>query len=434
MMFGPITPRVIRFLPAVAQGAAIVVTALIARRLGGNRAAQWIAAIATAISPPSLATSALYQYVAFDYLWWVVIAYCIVALIDSDDRRWWLAIGVAIGLAAMTKYTIAFFLGGLAFGFFATRMYGHMRSRWFWLGVVAACAIVLPHFAWEARHGWISLEFLKAIHTRDVRIGRTDHFLIEQLYVCANPVTILLWVRGLIALFTSPRLQRFRILGWIAVVTFVLFVLAHGRSYYAGPLYPMLFAAGATEFDHAVDRSPRRRWAYAITMVAFVIGLAVLPFALPLAPVGSRLFKIASKMNGDFVEELGWPELTREVARIWFSIPPAERAHTAIYCSNYGEAGAVDLYGPVLGLPQAISGINSYWERGYGSVPPQTVIVLGASKSGLEKRFDSVVVAGHTPNPYHVENEETSDHPDIFVCRGLRGTWQELWPQTRSFG
>ncbi len=436
MLLFPVTPRFIRLLPSIAQSAALVLTALMARRMGGGSAAQWIAAGAVAFAPVSLAASALYQYVTFDYLWWVLIAYLIVRLIDSDDPRWWLAIGAAIGLAVLTKYTIAFLLAGIAAGFFATRMHRHLKSGWFWAGVGVSIAMALPHFAWEASHKFISLEFLQSIHARDVRIGRTDHFLIEQLTDPANPVTIPLWIAGLLALFFSPRLRRFRFLGWMAIVPFALFVVAHGRSYYTAPLYPMLFAAGATELGFALERWPatRRRVVLAMITIVFVIASGAALVTLPIASIGSPLWNFAIKVDGDFVEEVGWPELTREVARIWSSLPPDERAHAAIFCGNYGEAGAIDLYGSAYGLPHAISATNSYWLSGYGTSPPQTLIVLGAHRDGLEQRFASVTLAGHTPVVQNVQNEETKDHPDIFVCRGLRGSWAAVWGKIRSFG
>jgi 4-amino-4-deoxy-L-arabinose transferase-like glycosyltransferase len=414
---------VIRFLPSVAQSIAIILTALIAKRLGGDRIAQWIAALATAVAPVSLAASALYQYVTFDYLWWVLIAYCVASLIETNDERWWMAIGAAIGLAVLTKYTIAFFIAGLAVGFFASGMQRHLRSRWFWIGVAIAFALALPHFIWEARHDFISLDFLKSIHKRDVRIGRADHFLIEQLFIPASPVTIPLWIAGLVALFSS---KRFRILGWMAVVPFVLFVIAHGRSYYTAPLYPMLFAAGATIVPH-------RARAFAIALIA-IVGVAGAPFVLPLAPINSPLFEVAAKANEDFVEEIGWPDLVNEVARIWSTIPASEQSRTGIFANNYGEAGAIDLYGPAHGLPPVICNTNSYWLRGPGNPPPQTLIVLGDHREGLEKHCHSVTLAGHTPNPYNIKNEETHDHPDIFICRGLKETWPELWPKIRNFG
>ncbi len=82
----------------------------------------------------SLGSSSLFQYVSFDSLWWVLIAYFVVRLAETDDPRWWAGIGVAIGLGAMTKYTVAFLIAGLAVGFFLSPLRRHMRSRWFWIG------------------------------------------------------------------------------------------------------------------------------------------------------------------------------------------------------------------------------------------------------------------------------------------------------------
>ena len=105
-----------------------------------------------------------------------------------------------------------------------------------------------------------------------------------------------------------------------------------------------------------------------------------------------------------------------------------------VLAANYGEAGAIDFYGPSYGLPRALSGINSFWAKGYGDPPPQTLIVLGFSQRFLDANFSSCQVAGHTPNPYGVENEETGDHPDIYVCRGMRQTWPEFWSDFQYFG
>ncbi len=121
-------------------------------------------------------------------------------------------------------------------------------------------------------------------------------------------------------------------------------------------------------------------------------------------------------MQGDFREQIGWRELVQEVAKIRDSLTPEERAHLGIIGTNYGEAGAINLYGPEYGLPRAISGVNSFWYRGYGDPPPQTVIVIGLSRKYMDDSFESCRLAGHTWNLYGVKNEETVDHPDIYVC------------------
>lgn len=422
-LFGA-TPRAFRLLSSLAQAIAIVLTAMTARRLGGGRAAQWIAALAVAISPISLAASALFQYVAFDFLWLVLIAYFVVRLIESDDPRWWIAIGATIGLGALTKYTIAFLVAGVVAGVLATNLRRHLRSRWLWIGVAISIAIALPHFVWEARHGFVTLEFLRHVHARDVRIGRTADFLLDQVRVASNPVAFPLAIVGLIAVLQS---RRFRMLAWMALVPLALFFLAEGRGYYAAPIYPTLFAAGSVITGQLAET--RRRIAYAVVAALFVLGCAVVPIAVPLAPPSTRFFKIASSINNDLREEIGWPELAHEVDRIRASLPPEERALSAALCANYGEAGAISLYGhtPVL------SGVNSFWARGYGDPPPRTLIVLGFERATLERRFAEVTLAGRIPNPYGLENEE-SQRPEIYVCRGLLEPWPEFWRRLRSFG
>jgi hypothetical protein len=416
----------IRFFAALAQCVVIFVATLMARDLGGGRWAQLTAAIAALVAPVSLAASSLFQYVSFDCLWWVLIAWFVIRLIVTDDPRWWLAIGATIGLGVLTKYTIAFFVAGVVAAVLFTPLRKHLTTRWLWIGAALSVAIAAPNLFWQATHGFISLEFLSDIHARDVRIGRTSHFFLEQLYVAVNPLTLPLWVAGLIAVWREPRLRP---AGWLALVPFALFALAHGRGYYTAPLYPMLLAAGAVSLERLLPR-PGRLAVASIAALGVLVGLLL----LPIAPIGSKLWNVASSVNDDLREEVGWPELVAEVARIHAALPPAERSRTAIYCGNYGEAGAVDLYGTAQGLPPAISGINSYWSRGYGTPPPETVIVLGATRERLEQIFASVELAGHITNRHRVANEETTRHPDIFVCRGLKQPWSVLWPKVRSFG
>jgi 4-amino-4-deoxy-L-arabinose transferase-like glycosyltransferase len=435
-LFGP-SPAGVRFFAALAQAVVLVLTGLMARQLGGGRAAQIVAALAVAIAPVSLAAGALFQYVSFDYLWWVAVAYLVIRLLQSENPRWWVAIGTVIGLGLMTKYTIVFLVAGLIAGVLLTPARRYLGSRWLWCGVALSLAIFLPNFIWQVRHGFISLDFLSNIHARDVRIGRTQGFLIEQLLIAANPFTALLWVAGLLYYLVAPGGKRYRLLGCMFVVPLALFIVAKGRGYYLAPAYPMLFAAGAVLEERAVasltagwSRLMRGHTCGALT-VGGVIAIAVV---LPLAPVNSSWWNVANRVNDDFREEIGWPELVETIAGIHASLSPEERAHVGILAGNYGEAGAIDLYGPAHGLPKAISGVNSYWLRGYGDPPPQTLIVVGISREFLERNFESCVLAGRVTNRYEVLNEETTRHPDLFVCRRLRKSWPAFWKPFQYYG
>lgn len=434
-LFGPSLVG-LRFFSSLAIGVAIVLAGWMARELGGGRVAQVVAALAVAIGPVALASGALFQYVSFDFLWWVAIAYFTIGLLKSENPRWWLAIGAAIGLAMLTKYTIGVLVLGLGVGLMLTPSRKYLKSPWLWASAALAVLIFLPNAIWQIRHDFISLDFLRSIHARDVRIGRAKNFLVDQFLVAANTVTIPLWIAGLWFYFSRDG-RQFRVIGWMFITAFGLFWVLQGRGYYMAPAYPMLLAAGAVVWERRLAAaSPGAVRARRILQwSALAVGAALaIAFVVPIPPVGSGWWNFANKVQEDWREEIGWPDLVAEVARVRDSLPVEERSRVTVMAGNYGEAGAIDLYGAAYGLPKVICNTNSYWLRGYGQTEPQTLIVTGLSRRYLEKHFDSVELAGHVMNRYGVLNEETKDHPDIFVCRGLREPWQEFWKQFKNYG
>lgn len=449
--YPPVTPLIARFalelfgtslvgfriFSALAQSVAMVLTGLMARELGGNRRAQVLASLAAAIAPIALIMGALLQYVSFEYLWWVLIAFFMIRLLKSDDPRWWLGIGAAIGLGMMTKYTTLFFVVGIVVGVLLTPLRSHLRSRWLWGGVVISLLIFLPNLVWQVQHNFISLEFLKSIHARDVRIGRTDGFLILQFLVSASVFTVPLWMAGLYFYFFKDEGRRYRTLGWMYVVPLVLLMLARGRFYYLAPAYPMLFAAGAIVWERWLSRVSgyRARLGWRLTWAGLLLGAILgIAFMLPVAPVNSRLWHLVAKGHDNFTEQIGWPELVETVAAIYHAQPAEEQPRVGILAGNYGEAGAINLYGPAYGLPKAISGTNSYWWRGFGDPATETLIVLGFQRESAERYFKSCEVAGEITNRFNVANEETTFHRQILLCRGLRQSWPEFWKGFQRFG
>lgn len=425
--------RGFRFFASLALAAALLISGLMARQLGGRRGAQLLTVFA--LLPVAIGAGMLMQYVAFDYLCWVLTAYFVVGLLTSGDPRWWLAIGAAIGCGMEAKYTMGFLALGVVAGTLLTDARRYLRSKWLWMGVAVSILLFLPNLVWQARHGFVSFDFLSHIHARDIRLGRTKDFLPDQfkLTLLGAP----LWIVGLWVCLFSREGKRFRLLGWMYVVPLLLFVAAKGRGYYLQPAYPMLYAAGAVWGERRVQLLPRT-WKGAVRTAAWLALAADIVLVgalfLPIAPVGSPWFHWASSINGDLREEIGWPELVREVARIRNSLPLQDRNHLGILGTNYGEAGAVNLYGPKYGLLRAISGVNSFWYRGYGEPPPQVLIVLGLNQREMQRHFQSCELAGHTPRIDDIRNEETEDHPDIFVCRGLKQSWPEFWRDFQYYG
>jgi Dolichyl-phosphate-mannose-protein mannosyltransferase len=423
----------LRSFSVVAQALAIVVTGLMAWELGGGRLAQITAALVVATSGLPVFEGTEFQYSSFDYLWWVLIAYFVIRLLKSEDPRWWLAIGLAIGAGLMTKYTICFFIAGILGGMLLTGARRYFLSGWFWGGVGVALLIFLPNFLWQVRHGFISVHFLRHIHVRDVGEGRANGFFRDQFIICANLSAAPLWIAGLIYFF---RERRYRMLGWMYVIPLALFVLGKGRGYYMAAAYPMLMAMGAVAGERWL-LSLKQGWRMSVEGV-FFLGLGAwgaFAFALlvPLASSGP-LRQFALTNNGDLREEIGWDELVKNVAAIRDSLPPEQRASVGVLVGNYGEAGAVEILGPAYHLPAPISMTNSAWLRGYPTPQPTTLIVVGFSRESADRLFAACTLAGHNGNSEGIKNEESEDHPDIFVCGPPRIAWAEFWSTHQRYG
>ena len=422
----------LRLASVIAQAILIVVAGLMARELGGGRLAQVTTALAVALSPLALFEGTEFQYTTFDNLWWVLIAYFVIRLLKTEDPRWWLAIGATIGIGFQTKYTMGFFLCGVMGGVLLTNARRYLASGWFWGGMAFGFAICAPNLLWQAKHGFISLHFLQHIHQRDVEEGRAQGFLWDQFWLCANLFAAPLWIAGLVGYL---RERRYRMLGWMYLIPLALFWVGKGRGYYLGGAYPMLMAMGGVVGERWVrsfSKIPRRSVEALFFTGLVACGLAVSVIIIPWASSG-RLMKFALENNGDLREEIGWDEMVKTVAGIRDSLPPAQQS-AGVLVGNYGEQGAIEILGPAYHLPLPISLTNSAWLRGYPEPTPSALIIVGFSDEWVEENFTGCRLAGHNTNSLGVKNEETKDHPDIFVCGGPRQSWLEFWKNHLSYG
>ena len=423
----------LRLFSAIAQSGAIVVSGLMARELGAGRVAQIATALAVALSPLPLFEGTEFQYTTFDYLWWVLIAYFVIRLLKSEDPRWWLAIGATMGVGLMTKYAILFFIACVLAGFLLTPARRLMRSFYFAGAIVLVLLLCSPNLVWQAHHGFISYQFLHSIHVRDVGEGRAKGFVSAQFWLCVNTFAAPLWIIGLISFLRSPR---YRVLAWMYLIPLALFFFSKGRGYYLAAAYPMLIAMGAAASERWLVRQ-RALWRNAVKAIFFagLVGVGVFFCAIIIPFAGSgRLMRFALSNNGDLREEIGWQELVTQVGAIRDSLSPDQQANLGVLVGNYGEQGAIEILGRPLHLPVPISGTNSAWLRGYPTPPPNTLITLGLSRRYVERTFTGCRLAGHNANSLGVKNEESADHPDIFVCGPPRQTWAEFWQDFQSFG
>jgi len=435
-LFG-LSPIGLRSFAVLAEGIVMLLTGLMVRDLGGSRWAQILCAVAVATTPNSIIQGGLFQYETFDYLCWVLLAFTVIRLLKSENPRWWLGIGAVIGLGMMTKYTIAFSTAGLIVGVLATHNRRYLKSRWLWGGALLALLIWLPNLIWEFQNHWVSLNFLASIHSRDVQAGQARSFLIDQILFNLNPVMLFLVIAGLYNFLFAKIGQRYRVLGWMYVVPFILFLLAQGNGFYLAPAYPMLAAGGAVWWEgrltHMANPRGARAWRWATWSVLNFFAAFLIAVELPAAPLGSAWWDVVSNSNTQLKSEVGWPQLVQQVAKAYNSLPASEKTHAAILAASSGEIGSIDLYGPAYGLPRVISGFDSYWQYGYGNPPPQTVVVVGFGTDLLANFQDCTFVAPITM-PFNIQNEETINHRAIYVCHNLRYPWPNFWKNFQYFG
>ncbi len=418
-------------------------TGLIACELGGGRWAQVLAALAAFFAPFLLAVSHFYSMNGLDVLFWTALLWLATRILVRDEPRLWLAFGVVAGLGLENKYSVAFLGAGLVIGLALTRARSHLRSPYLWAGGALAALLFAPHVLWEVANGAPSLEFMRnATQLKNYPVSPFE-FLGGQL-VLMHPLFAPLWLLGLFALVFARRFAAVRALGILYLVLLALMIQQKAKVYYLGPVYPLLFAAGAVVL---VDFFARRGWRFAGPLVAGLIvvaGLVGLPLAIPVLPPERFLTYSAALGVGEpkmerqalgrmpqiFAFMFGWQELAREVARVYGTLSPEERAKAVVLGRNYAEAGAIDYFGPALGLPRAISPHNSYWLWGTGAYDGSVLIVIGPVAESVASRFDSFESRGHRSCEYCAPYEAELE---IFVARGLHGPVSEVWAELKHY-
>lgn len=434
----------IRLMPALAGAGMVFLTGLLARDLGGGRLARGLSALAVVTAPIYLVLNSIHTMNELEPLLWTGCAILLVRLNQGADPRLWIAFGAIAGIGLLNKHSMAFFGVAAVLGLLASPERRVFRQRWIWAGGAVAFLLFLPNLIWMVKHHFPHLEMLANIRRngRDVALNPLQ-FLGEQVLML-NPIALPLWLAGLWWLLADKEGRRFRTLGFTYLGVIGLLLVLNGRVYYAAPVYPILLAAGGVALERWLMA---RRWrlagpAFAAALVAS--GAVLAPFALPCLPPETFIrYAKALALSAPPIENhrlgplpqlladrFGWKEMAEVVARVYHGLPAEERAKAAIFGQNYGQAGAIDLYGEELGLPKAISGHLTYWYWGPRECTGEVMIVLGDRREVLERLFDSVKLAGHVTHPYSMPYQ----HFDVFVCRKPRGfSLAKAWPQLKKW-
>ena len=450
----------LRFPAALAGAILVVLTARMARRLGGGRSAQVTAALAAALAPVVLGNAGRYYSMnAFDLLLWACGAHVLILILQEGRERLWMLYGVIAGLGLLNKYSMLFFGFGTLAGLLVTERRRDLLRPWIWIGGLMAMLLVLPHALWEARLGFPSAEFMHNASTqKNAPIGAAEFLLAQPEEIGFGQALLCLLGLGFFLLPPQPddpgrtRATALRAFAVLYPVVAAVMIAGNAKAYYLSPVYFPYMAAGAC----AVERLGRRhRMAWAKPLVAaavLVFGLVAMPFAIPVlkvedfiryqralgqTPKAEERSRLAD-LPQYYADMFGWEELVAKVASVYGTLSPEEQKHAAIYARNYGEAAAIDFFGARHGLPAAVSGHNNYWFWGPPPEDTRVLLVFGRSNSIEDCLADlrspgrcGDATLGALTECTHCMPYENGR--PILVCRDPHFTLRQIWPGEKRF-
>ncbi len=433
----------IRLPAALAGGATVMLSGLLAWRLGGGRFAQFLTALTVLIAPVFLGVDSFFSMNVFDQLFWVGMFYFAVRAITTGNPRYWLWFGVVAGLGLQNKISVGFLGLGIIVGLLLTRHRRFFATKELWLGGLIALAIFLPHLIWQAAHGFPTAEFIENATRLKITKKSIVDFAAGQLLEM-HPANAAIWIIGVLyGLF--GRGGAFRILSLTFLTVFALLGFKGMKVYYLSPAFPAVLALGAL----AVERWTRiRRWIRPLLCTVLIaLGFVVAPLALPIVSpetyvrinealgLSVRTEEVGHRgtlISQHLADRFGWEEMVEVVAAAYHDLDAADRGRCAILCGNYGEAGAINFFGPSRGLPHAITGHNNHFLWGPRGADGSVMLVYSreSERFRLESLFESVAEVGRFEHPYVVPHQ---NHRVLYLCRGLKKPMDAFWKTLKTF-
>jgi len=431
--------QAIRFLPALAGTGTVLLAGFIARELGGGRFAAGLAALCTLAAPGFLSIDSFLSMNAFEPLFWMGCALVVIRVIKTGDQKLWIWFGLLAGLGLENKHSMLIFGLGLVAGLLLTPERHLFRKPGIWLAAILAVAVFAPNLIWNIANGFPFLELQANIRAsrRNVDLGFVKFW--GEVLLVMLPLSAPIWIAGLWQLFFTPQGKPFRALGWAWLITAALIMTLNPRIYYLFPAFPLLFAAGSVWWESRLSAF----WSVAAITSIAAMAVVAAPLAVPVLPVetyiryaaflGVEQPRIEGRRLGPlpqlYADQFGWEEMTAVVAKAYQAVPADLKSRTAIFAQNYGQAGAVDLFGPKCGLPPALSGHQNYFLWGPRESTWESMIILDDREEVLRKLFDVVEKVGRVEHPYSMPDQ----HFDVFYCRGPKFEVKDLWPRLKKW-
>jgi hypothetical protein len=423
----------LRLVPALGLAVLVTASAEMSRLLGAGRRGQLLAALAAATCGEYLAGMHELTTTMPDFVFWAITLLLVTRLLASRDPRWWLAIGGCVGVGMEAKWNIAFLAVSLIAGFvLAPSARSLLASRYLAIGCAIAVVIALPDVIWQAANGWPNLDVFRVLQTQAGH-NRATYWPAQLLFtgLALTPI----WVSGLIWCLRGERARAYRPAAIACAIAILIQFVLGGKPYYSGGAYSFLLAAGCVPLEQWLARRgplAGRIQPVALMTTAMIVSCVIIaPVALPLLPARALHTVPLQKINYDLAESIAWPKQVALIAREYQALPVAERGRTTILAGNYGEAGAIDRYGPGLDLPQGYSGANSFWLWGPPPATARNAIAVNLDPALLRKYFSHVRLVATFWNGLGVSDDEQGTQ--IFIATGLKAPWSRIWRAFRDY-
>lgn len=434
----------IRLLPVIGSGLFVLLAGLLAREMGGKKTAVALACTAAIAPVGNFILFHFYSMNFIDMIFWEVIIFIVLRIINTENPKYWILFGIATGLGLENKISILFLGFGIFVGLLLTKERNYFRSPYLWIGGGISLILFTPYILWNIVHGWPTLQFMENATRFKMASVSPFQFFINQI-IYNNPVSLLIWIPGLLYFFFHSDGKKYRLFGWMYLAIYILFTVQQAKDYYLAGIYPVLFAGGALFWEKWITRKQRSYITPILITFILIPTLLIAPVCLPILSIKTtiKLTKILgltqhssenhrlTVLPQHYADMFGWRQMVEKVAKAYNSLSPQEKNSCIIYGDNYGVAGAIRLFGKKYSLPTAYSGHNSYF---YWPPPldfqPQVIIIIGGDKKDHEESLESVIQVDETDNDYAIPHE---NHKPIYIGRGLKKSLKQIWPTVGFF-
>jgi len=431
----------IKFWPSLFGSLTFVLVANITLSLGGKSFALFLCFLPF-IFGVFLRIHFLFQPNFLEVFFWTMIAYSVIRYIQSGKNKWLYIFGSSAGLGMMSKYSVAFFVVSVLAGLLFTPQRRILFNKHFWFAAAVGGVIFLPNIFWQSQNHFPVIFHMKELQKYQLQYIDTPGFLVDQLLM--NLPCVFLWIAGLwFAAFTTMG-KPLRFAAWAYIFLIVLLIVLKGKNYYTIGVYPLLFGLGAFHLERFA--SGRRKYLrYVFVAIILIIGLPFVPAALPTASPKklANYYRVVGfsktdllkwedlqhhPLPQDFSDMLGWKEMAKKMAAAYYALDSNERKHTILFCDNYGQAGAVNLYGKKYNLPGAYSDNASflYWLPDTSRLV--NIILLTDDRQEMEhpfiRDFSAAILNDSVTTPYARERGDL-----IITLKGANDAFNQMFKE-----